>query len=207
METKNENIDKRELIKKIVNKNKQGLTSEELQLQEDAMIKIFEEGLLPGEALGFSEEFLEYVYKYAYGLYQQNKIEEASQLYRWLKTMDPTNTSYTTALTICFIQQKKWGAAVTYLMELAYLNPEDPYPFEKMSECLIKAEDLPEALIAIEKAIQRAGDKKEYATDKAKWVMSYEHILSQLNIDPAIIAKVRAERATYKNLNTTNVGG
>lgn len=187
------NIDKRELIKKVVHANRGNLTPEELKMQEEAMLEIFDEGVIPAEALGFSDEFLEYVYMYAYSLYQQNKIEEACQLYTWLKTMMP-DERYTIALSICYIQQKKWLAAVAALMELAYLNPEDPYPFEKMSECLTEAEDLPGALVAIEKAIQRAGDKSEFATEKEKWRMRYEHILSRLNIDPAIIEKVRAER-------------
>lgn len=191
-DTKEPNI--REVIQRVVQANKQGLTPEELKLQEEAMIKIFEEGMMPAEALGFSEDFLEYVYKFAYSLYQQNKIEEAKQLYIWLKAMVPFHEKYTIALTHCLIQQKQWAAAVSYLMELAYLNPNNPLPFEKMCECLIEAGDFAGALTAIDKAIQRAGDLPEYAKEKEKWIMNYEYILSQLNIDPALVEKVRAER-------------
>lgn len=205
MEAKNDAINIREVIKKTIGENQAGLTPEELKMQEDLMIKIFDEGMFPAEAMGLSGDFLEYVYKYAYNLYQQNKIEEASQLYRWLKAMNPLNQKYSIALTQCFIQQKNWLAAVALLMQLAYLNPEDPIPFEKMSECLTEAGDLAGALVAIDKAIERAGNKKEYATEKEKWLMSYEFLLFQLNIDPAIVEKVRAERQN-KILNEAKTG-
>lgn len=194
MVTNNENINIRDLIKKVVNKNKQNLTPEEVKMQEEAMINIFEKGMIPGEALGFDEDFLEYVYKYAYTLYQRNKIEEASQLFRWLKVMVPFYPKYNIALMHCFILQKKWIGAVACLMELAYQDLEDPYPFEKMSECLIEAGDFGGALIAMEKAIQRAGDKKEFAQKKERWLMNYEYILSQIDIDPETLAKIRAKR-------------
>lgn len=192
-----------EIIKKVVSANKVGLTAEQLQQQEEAMKKIFEEGMPPGQALGFSKDFLEYVYKFAYSLYQQNKIEEASQLYRWLKAMDPFNTKFIVAIMNCYVLQKKWLPAVAELMELAYINPEDPLPFEKMCDCLLEVDDLTEALVAIEKAIERAGDKVEFEQEKEKWRMKYNYILNQLNIDPAIIEKIRAES---KHLNEVKTG-
>lgn len=189
-------VDKVELIKKLVKENSQGLTEEELKREEEAMLKIFFEGSFPADALGFSKEFLDEVYHYAYNLFQQNKIEEASQLFRWLKKMVPVEPIYTIALIHCLTLQKKWLGAISYLLELAYLDVEDPVPFEKISECLIELGDLSGALITIDKAIERAGDKKEFAEAKGKWQLRYDNILSQLNIDPAIIAKVNAE---YEN--------
>lgn len=196
-----ENEKASEIIKRVVRENKAGLSPEELKRHEDVMIKIFEKGMLPAEAMGFSQDFLEYVYTFAYTLFQQNKIEEASQLYRWLKKMVPLNQKYIIALAHCFIQQKNWIGAVENLMELAYMNLEDPYPFAKICDCLIESGDLAGALIAIDKAIIRAGDKQEYATEKERWSMSYEYLLSQLEIDPEIIEKVRAKREE-KNLNS-----
>lgn len=201
----NEEFNISEIIKKTVYANKLNLTPEQLEKQEEVMKKIFEEGMLPGQALGFSEKFLEYVYKYAYSFYQQNKIEEAGQLCRWLKTMSPYNSKFTIALIHCLIQQKNWLGATSYLMELAYLNPKDPEPFEKMCDCLLELDDLPGALVAINKAIDRAGDKSEYTKEKEKWRMKYDSILSQLNIDPAIIEKVRAQRQA-NSLNEVKTG-
>lgn len=189
----------KKIIQTIVNKNRGDLTDEELIQQEEAMIKIFDQGLLPGEALGFSEEFLEVVYGFAYSLYQKNKIEEASQLYRWLKTMVPVNPRYTTALMHCYIQQKKWLPAVALLMEVAYFNPEDPYPFEKMSDCLIEAEHYGFALTAIEKAIERAGDKPEYAADKERWLLTFDYIINLMEIDPALVEKIKNEYAAKQH--------
>lgn len=195
---KNEQDDVRKVIQEAVRKNQENLTPEESQKLEQVMIDIFENGLFPGEALGFNQDFLDYVYKFAYGLYQKNQIEEASQLYRWLKRMSPLEQKYTVALAHCFIMQKNWLPAVALLMELAYLNPEDPLPFEKMCDCLIEAHDLPGALVAIDKAIERAGDKKEYSTDKEKWLMTFDYIVSQLDIDPAIVEKAKEEREDPK---------
>ncbi len=202
--TGKDGINKREMIKKIVSKNKAGLTPEQLEREEKAMIDIFEKGMLPAQALGFSQEFLDYVYQFAYSLYQKNQIEEASQLYRWLKRMMPIDQKYTIALIQCLIQQKKWLGAISCLMELAYFNLDDPMPFKKMSDCLSELGDLPGALVAIDKAITRAEDKKEYAKEKEKWILTYEHILSQLKIDPAIIERINAEY-DKKTLNKTNV--
>lgn len=196
--------EKSEIIRRIVRENKAGLTPEELESQEEAMINIFERNMLPADALGFSEDFLKYVYKFAYTLYQQNKIEEASQLFRWLKVMVPFYPKYTKALIQCFILQKKWGPAITYLLELAYQDFEDPMPFAKISECLMEAEDYAGALIATEKAIQRAGDKKQYAHKKEQWLMNYDYILSQLKIDPKILEKVHREQSS-PNINQSMV--
>lgn len=206
METKKNEINIRETIKKVVYANKTGLPPEKLKEHEDLMIKIFQYGILPADAMGLSEDFLEYVYKYAYALYQQSKIEEARQLYIWLKVMNPVNQKYTIALTHCSILQKNWKEAVTNLMELAFLNLEDPLPFQKMSECLVEAGDLAGALIAIDKAIERAGDRKEYAMEKEKWLMTFESLLVQMKIDPEIIAKVRAEYKESEKLNTVKAG-
>jgi len=184
----------REIIKQAVNAHKEGLTPEEIDMQEKAMIDIFENGLLPGEALGFNREFTEYVYKYAYILYQKNKIIEAAQLFRWLITMVPTELKYKYAFIHCLIQQKHWQGAVEQLLLLGEINRKDPYPYEKICDCLIEANDFPGALLAIEQAIIRAGDNATFAQDKEKWVMTYDYVLSQLNIDPSIIEKVRAEK-------------
>nr|NGY95993.1 hypothetical protein [Neochlamydia sp. AcF84] len=183
----------RKAIKKTVHAHKGKLSEEEVKLQEQALIDIFENGMLPAQALGFDANFMDYVYKFAYTLYQKNEIEEASQLYRWLKVMVPIDQKYTIALTHCYIQQKNWLAAVAMLMELGVLNSEDPLPFEKMCDCLIEAKDYASALMAIEQAIKRAADKQEYMLDKEKWLMTYDYLLSQLEIDPAIIEKVKAE--------------
>jgi tetratricopeptide (TPR) repeat protein len=203
MAENNQKINMREVIQKAVKNNSTGLTDKEVKLQEEAMIKIFEEGIFPADALGFNQEFLEYVYKFAYALYQQNKVEEASQLYRWLHIMEPVNPKYMVALTHCLIQQKDWLTAVFYLTELSYFNPKDPMPFVKMSECLQEANDLPGAFIAIDQAIKNAGDKKEYAEEKEKWLMNYDYILSQVDIDPAAKEKMRTERLGNKSLNAT----
>lgn len=202
--TDKEEINIRELIKEIVAQNKAGLTPQQLAKEEKVLRDIYEKGELPAKALGFNEEFLDYVYRFAYILYQKNQIEEASQLYRWLKFMMPFEQKYTIALIQCFIQQKKWLTAISYLLELAYFNMEDPWPFKKISDCLVEMGDLPGALVTIDKAITRAGNKQEYAQEKEKWILSYEHILSQLHIDPAIIAKVNAEYEK-KDINQTNL--
>ncbi len=194
-----DNVDIRETIKAVVKKNKGDLTPQEIEMQEDALIKIFEQGMLPVEAQGFNDDFLEDVYAFAYTLYQQNKIEEASQLYRWLNRMIPVNEKYIAALIHCFILQKKWAGAVSYLMRLAYLNPEDPLPFVKMSECLIEANDFPEALIVLDKAIQRAEGKPEYAKEIEKWRLDLQYIISHSHIDPAIIDKFRSQKRKEKN--------
>lgn len=182
----------RETIRDTLSKSK-NLSPEEMKMQEDALVKIFEEGLMPGEALGFSQNFLDRVYKFAYSLYQRRKIEEATELFKWLKSMDPNEEKYVIALMHCFMLQKKWIGAVTMQVELAYRHPENPYPYVTMCECLLEANDISGAMVAIRSAIIRAGDKPEYAKDKEKWQMTYEFILAQLNVDPEVAKKIGEE--------------
>jgi tetratricopeptide (TPR) repeat protein len=185
-------------IKEMVEMDKGNFTPEELKMQEEALKEIYVNGKTPAKACGIDNDYLTLAYRYGYSLYQKNKFREAWQVFEWLKIMNPCQIEYRTANLHCLLQLKNWTLAINELMMLAFLNGEDPYPFAKMAECLIELNDLASALIIIEMAIDRAGDKKEYAADKAKWKMQYEFLLTQLEVDPAIIEEVRQEMAAKK---------
>lgn len=170
----------KEQIQETLKKNK-NIPPEEYELHEAALTNIFENGMTPREALGFNQEFLNKVYSFAYTLYQTRKTEEAAELFKWLRAMDPNEEKYTIALMHCFIDQKKWIGATTLQLELAFQNPDDPYPFAKMCDCLLEAGDLSGAMIAVHAAVLRAGDNPKLAQDKEKWQLTYDYIATQLN--------------------------
>ena len=151
--------------------------------------KMLKQGMLPKDALGVSESYLENVYAQAYRLYNTGKYGEAIHLFRILIMLNAMEPKYMLGLAACFHMLKEYTNAIqTYTMCTA-LDSQSPIPHYHTSDCYIQMKDYLSAMICLELAIDRAGDKPEYSKMKERAQLSLESLKNQLSASPEDIAE------------------
>jgi type III secretion system low calcium response chaperone LcrH/SycD len=147
---------------------------------EELADKILRQGMLPKDAIGLDDVAMEGIYAQAYRLYNTGKYLEASQLFRILTMLNTTEPKYTLGLAACFHMVKEYkNAAQTYTM-CGILDPENPIPHYHASDCYLNMGDKLSALISLELAVKRAGEKPEYAKLKDRALLSIEALKKEL---------------------------
>lgn len=155
---------------------------------DKAVKKVTKEGTMIKDALGLSDVMVEGMYGQAYRLYNTGKYRDASQIFRMLMTINPTEVKFAMGFAACFHMLKEYkGAALAYTI-VTTMDPNSPVPFYHASDCYIKLGDLMSAIVALEMAIKRAGDKPEFKTIKDRATMTIEGLKKELN------EKVNAEK-------------
>lgn len=139
-------------------------------------------GMVPKDALGLSDSFVEGIYGQAYRLYNSGRYKDASQLFRLLLMMDATEAKYVLGLAACFHMQKEYKAAVDTYSMCGILDANSPVPHFHASDCYIKMGDLTSALICLDLAVKRAGDKPEFATLKDRAQMTIESVKKEMQV-------------------------
>jgi type III secretion system low calcium response chaperone LcrH/SycD len=143
--------------------------------------KMLKQGMSPKEAMGVNNSYLENVYAQAYRLYNTGKYVEATHLFRILIMLNAMEPKYMLGLAACFHMLKEYQNAIqTYTMCTA-LDPQNPIPHYHTSDCFIQMKDYLSAMLCLELAIDRAGDKPEYAKMKERAQLSLESLKQQLN--------------------------
>lgn len=141
---------------------------------------MLETGVVPKEALGFSDEKVEAIYGQAYRLYNSGKYEEASQIFRLLMVLDSTDSKYMLGLAACLHMMKQYKNAVKVYTIAAILDGNNPIPHFHLSDCFIQMNDQVSAIMALEMAIKRAGDKQEYQILKDRALLTIESLKKEL---------------------------
>lgn len=126
--------------------------------------KIFDEKMLPKDAMGLSSEIVEGMYGQAYVLYNSGRYKEASQVFRLLITLDPTAIKYTLGLAASQHMMKDYANAVVTYQMCALMDPENPLPQYHASDCFLKMNDKESAIAALTMAVANAGNTPEYQT-------------------------------------------
>lgn len=131
---------------------------------------ILKEGLIAKDALGLTDEMMEGIYGQAYRLYNTGKYQEATQLFRLLILVNPTEAKYSMGLAACFHMLKEYRNAVDAYTICSVIDPANPMPQYHASDCYIQMKDEFSAIVALELAVKRAGDQPQYQTlvDRAK---------------------------------------
>lgn len=142
----------------------------------DAVTRATKKGTSPKDALGLTDAMVEGVYGQAYRLYNTGKYKEAIQIFRLLVMINSTEPKYAMGLAACFHMAKDYKTAVNAYTIVGVIDPENPIPFYHASDCYIQMEDPVSALIALEMAIKRAGEKAEFKTLKDRAVMTAESL-------------------------------
>lgn len=121
---------------------------------------------LPKDALGLNDAMIEGIYGQAYRLYNTGKYDDASQLFRLLIMLNPTESKYVMGLAASFHMMKEYqNAANTYAI-CSVIDPNDPIPHFHASDCYYKMGDKMSAMLALEMAVKQAGERETYAKIK-----------------------------------------
>lgn len=146
--------------------------------------KMLIQGLTPKDAMGVSSSYMENVYAQAYRLYNTGKYSEATDLFRILVMLNAMEPKYMLGLAACYHMLKEYYNAIqTYTLAVA-LDVESPIPHYHTSDCFIQMKDYLSAMICLELAINRSGDKPEYAKMKERAQLSLESLKKQVSSMP-----------------------
>lgn len=158
----------KELIKVIMSKISDEAFQNEKPKYEEVLIKIFGEHVKPKDAMGFSNETIEYIYSYGYRLYNNGNYKKAADVFAMLLVLDPTDSRFPLALGACNHRLKNWAEAVQNYYLAGVLEATSPLPFYYIFDCYIQNNFLQEAALCLEEVIKRAGNQEAYAKIKQK---------------------------------------
>ena len=164
--------------KKIIKKTLENLGDETPEELKDSVEKltedIYEHGMLPKDAMGLSNEMVEGIYSYAYRLYNTGKYEPASQLFRLLIMLNPTEAKYLMGLAACFHMEKDWEqAGVTYIL-CSLIDLKSPVYHYHASDCYQQQGQKDMAINALEACIGRCERNEEFLPLKERAVVNLE---------------------------------
>lgn len=147
---------------------------------KDAVQRATRKGASPKDALGLTDAMVEGVYGQAYRLYNTGKYKEAIQVFRLLMMINSTEPKYAMGLAACFHMSKDYKTAVNTYSIVGIIDPENPISFYHASDCFMQMGDPVSALVSLEMAIKRAGDKPEFKTLKDRATLTVESLKKEV---------------------------
>lgn len=161
---------------------------ENMKKLEDALgglsDKMLKGGMLPKDALGLSDALVEGIYAQAYRLYNTGKYSESIHLFRMLVMLNSTESKYILGLAACFHMLKEYQNAVQVYSMCAMLDPENPIPHYHASDCYVQMQDPLSAIISLNLAVQRAGEKPQYVKIKERALLTIDSLTLGLTKAP-----------------------
>lgn len=170
----------RQLIKDTVSKMSQRFPDEDPKKHEELLIKIFEEGKSPKEAMGFDDKFMEHLYADGYRLFQSGNYEDAKQIFLFLMKLNPSESKYAYGVGSCFQKQEEWQYAINAYMACMVADLSSPLPLFHVADCLLRLNSPSEALIVLKSAVDLA-NKPEHSALKQRAEMMIESLTNDLN--------------------------
>ena len=132
------------------------------------------------EAMGLTDAMVEGIYGQAYRLYNTGKYKEASQLFRLLMMLNAKQPKYLLGLAACFHMMKEYKNAVEIYTVCGIVDPESPIPHYHASDCYMQMKDVISAIIALEMAVTRSGERAEYKMLKDRAILTIDNLKKEL---------------------------
>lgn len=167
-------------IKETMAKMGDKLTIEEKKGLAKGILRIFEEGMPPMDALAIPKEQIAHLYGYAYNIFSKGDYVGAREIFKVLLMLDPMTIGFAVSLGVCHQRLKDYELALMYYMYSAMMNPEDPVPLFYAYDCFLKTDDEVSAGIMLANVIQRCGDHKKYAVIKEKAQHLFEELEAKI---------------------------
>lgn len=164
------------LIKKATEDLGSTLGKEKAKDFQNVAAKAVQQGMMPKDMMGLSDAMVEGIYGQAYRLYNTGKYKDASQLFRLLIMLNSTEPKYAMGLAACFHMLKEYKNAVSTYAICGVIDPESPIPHYHASDCYIHMQDPVSALISLEMAVKRAGERQEYQMLKDRALLTIESL-------------------------------
>lgn len=170
----------REYIKSAVNKLGPKFSKEEKKEHGRLLVKIFEQGMSPKEAMNISDEEIAQLYSFAFHKFSTKKYEEARELFKMLLSLEPFNKYFSTALGVCHHKLKDFEYALHCYMLGFLLDPNNPVNLFYAYDCYLNLKDEVPAAIMLSNVIARAGDQPAYAQIKKHAEMLLEPLQQKI---------------------------
>ncbi|PJD93770.1 MAG: CesD/SycD/LcrH family type III secretion system chaperone [Parachlamydia sp.] len=167
-------------IKKAASNVGAELKQEKEKKVKSATDNVVNKGLAPKDLIGMSDSMVEGVYGQAYRLYNTGKYRDAAQLFRLLIMLNATEPKYAMGLAACYHMLKGYESAAQVYAICAMLDPESPVPHYHSSDCYLQMGAKMSAIMALEMALKRAGDKPQYATLKDRSSLTLASLRKEL---------------------------
>lgn len=155
-------------IKKATEETIKHFTTEDTKKYSHMAEKLFKEGGMVKDSLGIPDETIEGIYGQAYLLYNTGKYRDASELFRLLIMLNSLESKYMMGLAACFHMLKEYEAATSTYTLCSIIDPDNPIPHFHASDCYLEMGDKVSAIIALEMATKRSGEKPEFVTLKER---------------------------------------
>lgn len=194
--------DQKEQVKKSIEKMGANIGSEQARNMEKLSKSAMMDQLLPKNAMGLSDAMVEGLYSQAYRLYNTGKYKDASQLFRLLIMIDSTEAKYTMGLAACFHMLKEYESAITSYALCGIIDADSPIPHYHSSDCYIQMKDYVSAIISLEMAVKRSGEKPEFQSLKDRALMTIESFKKDAKIGdlPEEITNPKKAKAKKKKV-------
>ena len=142
--------------------------------------KALKKSYLVKDIIGLSDESTEGIYGQAYLLYNTGKYSDASEIFRLLIMLNSTEPKYIMGLAACYHMMKEYeGAAAAYIL-VSLVDPLSPIAHFHASDCYIQLGDKASAILSLEMAVRKAGDKPEFATLKERAQITLQGLKKEL---------------------------
>lgn len=132
--------------------------------------------------LNLDEVKIETIYARAYRLYNTGKYVEAAQIFRYLMLVNPGDTRYFLGLAACCHLLKDYKSAVLVYLLCDLLDDKSPIADFHASDCYLQMDDKVSALISLNLAIQKSGEKPEYQVLKSRASLTAETLKKELKM-------------------------
>lgn len=173
-------------IKKATEELAKGIGSDKSQEVEKLAKEIVKKGTMPKDILGMSDAMVEGLYAQAYRLYNTGKYKDASQIFRILIMMNAVEPKYSMGLGACHHMLKEYRSAIDTYMICGILNPENPIPHYHASDCYIQMNDPISAIVELEMAVGRSGEKLEFKILKDRALLTIESLKKDVMNKPQL---------------------
>ncbi len=158
-----------------------GELAEKIRQKVNLLTEKFTKDAAPAKkSMGLSDEMVEGIYGQAYRLYNTGKYEDAAQLFRLLVMVNPSEPRYTLGLAACAHLLKDYKNAIELYTVCSIIDGESPIPLYHVSDCYLQVQDKFSAMIALEMAVKRSGNKPEFQTLKDRAEMTVQSLRKEL---------------------------
>jgi type III secretion system low calcium response chaperone LcrH/SycD len=155
------------------------------QEQQDAIKRLAEvspERMKIQNAIGMSDQIAEGMYGKAYDFYKMGKFQYACQIFKILAQLNPEEPKYFLGLAGCYHNTKDYATAANNYKFCGMIDPSSPIPHYHASDCYIKMDEPLNAILCLEKAIDRCADNPQYQAIKDRSKLSIESLKKKLNL-------------------------
>lgn len=138
--------------------------------------------IVPKDLMNIDDAKIESVYAQAYRYYNTGKFKEASELFRYLMMINPIEAKYTLGLAACFHLLKDYNAAAQVYLLCGILDTNSPIPGFHASDCYLQMNDKVSALVSLNMAIDKSGNRPEYQVLKDRAKLTVETLKKELQL-------------------------